>query len=82
MRVLGKSGKASYVLTDGVQVVLSKCSRRIDQDWSKFIPIDKKLHCPFIGYQTNFGGRTICHKKESRSITSSADRRSVRGCKV
>ena len=31
----------AYVLTDGVQVVLSKCVRRTDQDWSKDSPLDK-----------------------------------------
>ena len=38
---LGKAERqGAYVLTDGVQVVLSKCVRRTDQDWSKYFPIN------------------------------------------
>ena len=33
----------TYVLTDGVQVVLSTCIRRTDQDWSKYLPIYKSF---------------------------------------
>ena len=34
----------TYVLTGGVQVVLSKCIRRTDQDWSKNLPICKSFN--------------------------------------
>ena len=46
-------GKTPMCFTDGVQVVLSKCIRRTDQDWS---------------YQTNFGGRIIARKRRAEAL--------------
>ena len=38
-----------YVLTDGVQIVLSKCARRTDQDGSKYLPIYTRASKLFHG---------------------------------
>ena len=57
---LGKSGKAdTHALTDGAQVVLSKCVRRTDLDWFKYVPIYKSFNAYSWEYQTNFGGRIL-----------------------
>ena len=57
-----------YVLTNGVQVVLSKCIRRTDQDWSKHLPIYKGFNAFSCGYQTNFGGGIIVAKRRAEAL--------------
>ena len=52
----------TYVLTGGVQVALSKCVR-IDQDWSKYLPIYNAWE-----YQTNFGGRIVAAKRRAEAL--------------
>ena len=64
----------TYVLTDDVQVALSKCVRRTDQDWSKRLAIYKSFNAFSWERRTNFGGRIIATKRRaSRSIAISAD---------
>ena len=64
----------TYVLTDGVQVVLSKRVRRTDQDWSKYNTHIQKLQCIFMGVSNQFRRQNHCRQEKSASITSSADR--------
>ena len=45
--MLVSSWDCTYAITDGAQVVLSKCIRRADQDWSKYSYTKASMH--FLG---------------------------------
>ena len=60
--VLGKS------LRDGVQVVLSKCIWRTDQDWSKRRAIYQSFNAFSWEYQANFGGRIVSAKRRAEAL--------------
>ena len=68
----------AYVLTDGVQVGLSKRVRRTGQDWSKYFPTYKS----FNGISDKLWTHNHCHKEDCRSIASGANRHSPRACDV
>ena len=58
----------TYVLTDGVQVVLSKCIRRTEQDWSNDLPIYKGFNAYSWECQTSFGGRIIAAERRAEAL--------------
>ena len=58
----------AYVLTDDVQVVLSKRTRTTDQDWPKYLPIYKSFNAYSWEYQTNFGGRIVATKRRAEAL--------------
>ena len=61
MPILGKvESQDAYILTDGVQVDLNKCIRRIDQDWSKYLAIYKSVNAYSSEYQLQ------CHQEEQK----------------
>ena len=59
--------QVTYVLTDGAQVVLSKCIRRTGQDWPKYLPICKSFNAFSWEYQASFGGRIIATKRRAEA---------------
>ena len=60
---LGKvERRDTYVLADGVQVVLGKCIRRTDRDWSKYVPINKS----FNAFSLGVFGQDDCHQREQK----------------
>ena len=61
-------GKVERQDQDGVQVALSKCIRRTDQDWSKYMPVYKSFNAFSGEYQTNFGGRIIATKRRAVAL--------------
>ena len=58
----------TYVLRDGVQVVLSKCVRRTDQDWSEYSPTYKRFNALSREYQTNFGGSVVAAERKAGAL--------------
>ena len=69
MLVLGKRGKTdTYVLTDGVQVVLRTRARRTDQVWPKILAIYKSFNAYSWEYQTNFGGVIIATRRRAEAL--------------
>ena len=57
---------AYYMLTDGVQVVLSKRIRRTDQDWSKCLPTYKSFIAFSWEYQTNLEAESLPLREQKR----------------
>ena len=60
-------------MTDRVPVVLSKCIRRTDQDWSKYLAIHKSFNAYSWECQTNFGGRIIATKRRAEALPVACD---------
>ena len=61
---LGKGEKQrTCVLTDGAQVVLHKCIRKADQDWSKYLPSQATKVSNAYSSET-FEAETLPQKRE------------------
>ena len=69
-RVERQDTYVTYVLTGGVQLVLSKCIRKTDQGWSKHLPTNKNFNAYSWEYQTNFGGRIIATKRGAEALAA------------
>ena len=48
--------------------MLSKCIRRTDQGWSKYLPIYKSFNAFSWEYQTKFGGRIVATKRRAEAF--------------
>ena len=62
-------GKTPMSFTDGVQVVLSKCIRRTDQDWSKYLPIHKSFNAFFAGVSNQLWRQVFFSKSQGKCDT-------------
>ena len=57
---LGKTeAQDAWIIGDGVDVMLTRSVRRVDQPWTKFLPFYTELQTHSFLYQTNFGGRIV-----------------------
>ena len=61
---LGKTeSQDAWIIGDGVDVMLSRSIRRVDQPWTKFLAYFSGLQSHSFIYQTNFGGRIVPTKR-------------------
>ena len=61
---LGKTAQDAWIIGDGVDVMLRRSIRRIDQPWTKFLAYVSGLQTHSFVYQTNFGGRIVPIKRK------------------
>ena len=63
--MLGKTeAQDAWIIGDGVDVMLSRSIRRVDQPWSRFLAYYSGLQTHSFVYQTNFGGRIVPTKRK------------------
>ena len=62
---LGKTeAQDAWIIGDGVDVMLTRSIRRIDQPWTNFLAYFSGLQTHSFVYQTNFGGRIVPTKRK------------------
>ena len=54
----------AWIIGDGVDVMLTRSIRRVDQPWTKFLAYYTGLQTHSFVYQTNFGGRIVPTKRK------------------
>ena len=63
--MLGKTeAQDAWIIGDGVDVMLSRSIRRVDQPWSRFLAYFSGHQTHSFVYQTNFGGRIVPTKRK------------------
>ena len=63
--MLGKTeAQDAWIIGDGVDVMLSRSIRRVDQPWTRFLAYFSGLQTHSFVYQTNFGGRIVPTKQK------------------
>eukprot|EP00435_Cladocopium_sp_Y103_P032112 s1247_g8.t1 len=62
---LGKTeAQDAWIIGDGVDVMLTRSIRRVDQPWTRFLAYFTGLQTHSFIYQTNFGGRIVPTKRK------------------
>ena len=63
--MLGKTeAQDAWIIGDGVDVMLSRSIRRVDQPWNRFLAYYMGFQTHSYVYQTNFGGRIVPTKRK------------------